>query len=212
MKKIGLHWLFFALFLVPFLGKSQALTVPLYGEGEQEVRESFNMTTLETGERLPWFLIPEVKISKPRIWTSEDAKKEYLRLRRNVIKVLPYAIFAQKRYDQLDRDLALVTDKKQQKQLIQTCETEVKTMFEKEIKNMSVSQGKILIKLIDRQTGHSSYEMVKHMKGGLTAFVYQGVAKIFGHNLKNTYDPREDFVIENIIREFQKTNQDPRYF
>ncbi|MNY55237.1 hypothetical protein D3C86_1911960 [compost metagenome] len=54
--------------------------------------------------------------------------------------------------------------------------------------------------------------MVKQMKGGLSAFLYQGVAKIFGHNLKNTYDPREDFEIENIIREFQKTRRDPQYF
>ncbi|MOA67112.1 hypothetical protein D3C78_1941380 [compost metagenome] len=54
--------------------------------------------------------------------------------------------------------------------------------------------------------------MVKQMKGGLSAFLYQGVAKIFGHNLKSTYDPREDFEIENIIREFQKTRRDPQYF
>ncbi|MDH5826571.1 DUF4294 domain-containing protein [Sphingobacterium sp. SG20118] len=212
MIKINLRWLFSALLFIPVLGMAQALTVPLYGEGEQEVLEEFNMTTLETGERLPWFLVPEVKITKQRVWKSEDAKKEYLRLKRNVLRVLPYAIFAQKRYDQLDRELALVTDKKQQKKLIEVCENEVKSMFNKEIKNMSITQGKILIKLIDRQTGHSSYEMVKQMKGGLSAFLYQGVAKIFGHNLKNTYDPREDYEIENIIREFQKSRLEHRYF
>ncbi|AIM37338.1 hypothetical protein KO02_12025 [Sphingobacterium sp. ML3W] len=209
---MNLRWLFSALLFIPVLGMAQALTVPLYGEGEQEVLEEFNMTTLETGERLPWFLVPEVKITKQRVWKSEDAKKEYLRLKRNVLRVLPYAIFAQKRYDQLDRELALVTDKKQQKKLIEVCENEVKSMFNKEIKNMSITQGKILIKLIDRQTGHSSYEMVKQMKGGLSAFLYQGVAKIFGHNLKNTYDPREDYEIENIIREFQKSRLEHRYF
>lgn len=212
MIRINLRWILSVLAFAPFLGMSQALTVPLYGEGQQQVIEEYNMTTLESGERLPWFLIPEVKITKPRIWTSEDAKKQYLRLRRNVLKVLPYAIFAQKRYDQLDRELALVSDKKEQKKLIETCENEVKSMFNREIKNMSITQGKILIKLIDRQTGHSSYEMVKQMKGGLSAFLYQGVAKIFGHNLKSTYDPREDFEIENIIREFQNTRRDPQYF
>lgn len=75
MIEINLRWMLFLLFSIPILGMAQALTVPLYGEGEQEVLEEYNMTTLETGERLPWFLIPEVKISKPRIWTSEDAKK-----------------------------------------------------------------------------------------------------------------------------------------
>jgi len=71
------------------------------------------------------------------------------------------------------------------------------------VKNLSVSQGKILIKLIERQTGHTSYDLVKDMKGGITAFVYQGVARLFGHNLKSTYDPQEDFMIENIIREYE---------
>jgi len=74
---------------------------------------------------------------------------------------------------------------------------------------LSVSQGKILIKLIERQTGSTSYELVKDLKGGISAFVYQGVAKVFGHNLKSTYDPAEEFVIENIIREYEKIRPMP---
>lgn len=73
-------------------------------------------------------------------------------------------------------------------------------MFNREVKNLSVSQGQILIKLIDRQTGQSSYEVVRELRGGVTAFFYQSVAKIFGHNLKSNFDPEEDREIENILR------------
>jgi hypothetical protein len=119
--------------------------------------------------------------------------------------VLPYAIYAQKRYEQLDRDLALTNSRREEKRLIKECEQEIKDKITSEVKNLSVSQGKILIKLIERQTGNTSYELVKDMKGGISAFVYQGVAKIFGHNLKSTYDPTEDYEIENIIREYERS-------
>ncbi|WP_286767199.1 MULTISPECIES: DUF4294 domain-containing protein [Sphingobacterium] len=204
--------LFCLLFLKATLSgwaQSQSLTLPLYGEGAQETVNSYMTTTLANGEVLPWFPIPQVTVVAKRTWSSEEARREYLRFRRNVLKVLPYAIYAQKRYDQLDRDLALTSDKKEHKALVEKCESDVKQMFDREIKNMTISQGKILIKLIDRYTGHTGYEMVKEMKGGISAFFYQGVAKIFGHNLKSTYDPKEDFAIENIIREFEKSRPQP---
>ena len=185
--------------------RAQSLTLPLYGDGRQEEVNTYNTVTLEDGEVLPWFLIPEVRIVRQRVFKDAAAKQAYLRFRRNVLKVLPYAIYAQKRYDKLDRDLALNTDKKMEKVLVKQCEKEVKDMFDREIKNMTISQGEILIKLVDKYTGHTSYDMVKQMKGSMTAFLYQGVAKIFGHNLKQTYDPQQDFEIENIIREFQQS-------
>jgi len=195
------------LFSCPSYAQRQVLTAPQYGEGQAELKEHYSTTTLENGEVAPWFLIPEVHIIKNRAFADEEAKKQYLRLRRNVYKVLPYANFAQKRYDQLDRELALSTDKREQKRLVQKCEDEIKAMFNKEVKDLSITQGKILIKLIDRQTGQSSYDMVKELKGGMTAFMYQGVAKVFGHNLKSTYDPKEDFEIENIVREYERARR-----
>lgn len=187
--------------------EAQTLTKPHYGAGQPEVVEHYPTTTLDDGEVVPWFPIPEVVVTAKRVWTSEDARLQYLRLRRNVLRVLPYAIYAQKRYDQLDRDLALVDDEKIQKRLIKACEEEIKEKFTKEIKNLSITQGKILIKLVDRQTGKTSYDMVKEMKGGLTAFFYQGIARVVGHDLKNTYDKSEDFEIENIIRGMERTRQ-----
>jgi len=152
------------------------------------------------GEELNWILLPSVHLYTQQIFSSPEARARYMRLRYNVMKVLPYAQFAQKRYQKLNRELALTGNKRTQKKLVKECETEIKEMFNKEIKNLTISQGKILVKLIDRETGHSSYEMVKELRGGVNAFFYQSIAKVFGHNLKAQYDPEEDREIEMILR------------
>jgi hypothetical protein len=203
----NLKWVFmvFVMFVLPLSIQAQTLIKPQYGPGEPEVVEHYATTTLDNGEVVPWFPIEEVVVYARRTFKTEDDRQKYLRLRRNVIRVLPYAIYAQKRYEQLDRDLALTNSRREEKRLIKECEQEIKDKITSEVKNLSVSQGKILIKLIERQTGNTSYELVKDMKGGISAFVYQGVAKIFGHNLKSTYDPTEDYEIENIIREYERS-------
>jgi len=166
-------------------------------------------TTVVNGERIPWILLREVVITDTRIFKTPADRARYNRLKYNVLKVLPYAKFAEDRYDRLQRELAVTSGKKEQKRLIKTCEKEIKTMFNREIKKMSISQGEILIKLIDRQTGNSSYELVRDLRGGVSAFFYQSVAKIFGHDLKNTYDPDQEREIEYIIRHHANAN---RYF
>lgn len=183
--------------------KMPLLTLPHYGEGKPEVVAYYMTTKLESGEEVPWFPIETVVVHANREWKSASEREQYLRLKRNVLRVLPYAIYAQKRYEKLDRDLAMVSTKQEEKRLIKECEDEIKEKIHNEVKNLSVSQGKILIKLIERQTGSTSYDLVKRMKGSINAFVYQGVARIFGHNLKTTYNAEEDFVIENIIREYE---------
>jgi len=174
----------------------------------QEEEERFEMpsvainvpTTLLDGERVPWILLRVVNIYGQRTFRTEADRLAFNRLRYNVLKVLPYARIAQQKYDQLYRDLALTGDRKEKKKLIKQCEKDIKDMFYKEVKNMTISQGEILLKLIDRQTGNTSYELVKELKGGVPAFFYQSLARVFGHNLKNEYDPETDRDIENIIR------------
>ena len=155
--------------------------------------------TIDSGKLIPWIVTPDVIITDSRIFKSQADRDAYRRLRYNVLKVLPCASFAGKRYRKLQRDLAVTADKGQQKVLISQCETEIKDLFNKQIKDLSISQGDILIKLIDRETGNTSYDMVKDMKGGFKAFVYQSVARLFGHDLKDTYDPDEQKDIEAIL-------------
>ncbi len=151
-------------------------------------------------ELIPWFPLSDVVINSTRIFKTPLERAKFNRLRYNVLRVLPYAMFARNRYEQLQRDMAVTSTRRDKRKLIKAFEKEIKDMFNKEIKNLTITQGGILIKLIDRETGNSSYDLLKDMKGGVNAFFYQSVARIFGNNLKNKYDPEEDRDIENIIR------------
>jgi hypothetical protein len=151
------------------------------------------------GEMVPWIPLREVAIYGVRIFKSPAEQAAYNRLRYNVLKVMPYAMFAKRRYEQLSQDIALTSNKREQKKLIKACDEEIKQMFNKEIKNLTITQGKILTKLVDRELGRTTFDIVKQTKGGLTAFVYQSVARVVGHNLKSTYNPTEDRDIESII-------------
>jgi hypothetical protein len=151
------------------------------------------------GEMIPWIPLREVEIYGTRIFRSNADRVAYNRLRYNVMKVMPYALYAKRRYEQLERDLAVTPDKKTQKKLVKQCDKEIKDMFNREIKELTITQGQILTKLIDRELGRTTYEIVKETKGGVTAFLYQSVARVVGHNLKSTYDPAEERDIESII-------------
>ncbi|MBS1525576.1 MAG: DUF4294 domain-containing protein [Bacteroidetes bacterium] len=196
MKFIG-----FVLLLCCFAGLSNAQQ-----QAPQELHLGKNDTiktylTIMDGELMPMIVGKEVKVVDERIFKSQADRDAYRRLKYNIYKVLPYAKFAADRYDRLQRNLATTADKRRQKRMVDTCETEIKDMFKKEIENLTISQGDILIKLIDRQTGTTSYDLVKDLKGGLKAFMLQSVARIFGHNLKDEYDPSEERDMEAILQE-----------
>jgi hypothetical protein len=157
--------------------------------------------TLDSGKLIPWIVYPEIKIVDIRIFKSEADRQAYNQLVYNVHKVMPYAHFAGERYRQLQRDLAVTGDKHKQKELISACNDQIKDLFKREIENLTISQGEVLIKLIDRETGNTSFELVSELKGGIDAFMLQSVARIFGHNLKETYDPDEDRDIEQILQQ-----------
>lgn len=156
-------------------------------------------STNEDGEMIPWIALHEVTIYGIRVFKSPTDQAAYNRLRYNVLKVMPYALFAKRRYEQLERDLAITTDNKDHKKLIKQCDSEIKQMFKTEIKELTITQGQILTKLIDREVGRTTYQIVKETQGGFKAFVYQSVARVVGHNLKSTYNPEEDRDIESII-------------
>lgn len=121
-------------------------------------------------------------------------------MQRKVIKVYPYAKAAgdiMKMYEGL---CAQISDPREQKRLLEQAEEELKAQFEKDLRNMTVSEGVILIKLVDRETGNSSFKLLQQIKGRFSAFMWQGVARVFSHNLKDEYEPEGDDVwIENIV-------------
>ncbi|MCS7027836.1 MAG: DUF4294 domain-containing protein [Bacteroidia bacterium] len=152
-------------------------------------------------EGMPTITYPTIFVvgsTKKRI-SDREAAIEFSRLRYNVIKLLPYANEAARRMAIIEADLAKITDKKERKKYIEREEKRLFGEFQEDIENLSINQGRILIKLIHRQTKHRAYDIIKEMKGSPTALFWQGVSRIFGTNLKLEYDPEQEAAIEAII-------------
>ena len=125
---------------------------------------------------------------------------KYNRLIYNVKKVYPIAREADRRLKEMEAHLLSLSSSKAQQAYLKEAEKELKKEYTPVLKNMTFSQGKVLIKLIDRETTRTSYALVKELRGNFTAFFWQGIARIFGANLKDTYDrDGEDKMIEHII-------------
>ncbi|MCW3081727.1 DUF4294 domain-containing protein [Segetibacter sp.] len=127
---------------------------------------------------------------------------EWTRLRNAVYVTYPYAKAAGKVFNEVNSMLVNVTDKQERKRIIKSREKELKKEFTSKITNLSVYQGKVLMKLIYRETGNNCYHLIQEYKGGFTAGFYQTVAIVFGSNLKQNYDPVDkDQVIEIIVKD-----------
>jgi hypothetical protein len=134
--------------------------------------------------------------------------EEWTRLRNAVYVTYPYARIAGGTINDINKNLVGVTDKKKRKAYIKSREKELKREFTEPLSNLSVYQGKILMKLINRQTGNSCYEIVKEYKGGVNARVYQTLAWFVGGSLKQDWDLAKnslDRQIENIVKEMDGT-------
>ena len=170
---------------------------------------------IDSGVRLPYILegddtIPVVNL--PIVTVEEYANPDYLknlqayyRLRFNVIKVFPYARLVAVKLNEMNQNMAGMKTDREKRRYRKKVEDQVRKDFEEQIKKLSINQGKVLIKLIDRETGHTSYELIKDLKGSMSAFFSQGMARVFGHNLKDEYDPEgKDKTIEMIVRQIER--------
>lgn len=148
--------------------------------------------------------ILNVELKPVTVFARKADMRRYERLIRNVKKVYPIARYANERMLQLERELANIPTKKEREQHVKAVEKELIKTYTPILKRMSISQGHILIKLIDRQTGSTSYALLKEFRGGLSARFWQTIARIFGSNLKDQYDAEgEDRMIEKIIRMYE---------
>ncbi len=136
---------------------------------------------------------------------SAAANAKWTRLRNAVYVTYPYAIRAGAVMNDINSKLTTVQDKSDRRKYIRTREKELKKEFTDPLTNLSVYQGKVLMKLINRETGNNCYEIIKEYKGGLTARFYQTVAFFFNSSLKQPYDAEEeDSEIEYLVQDFCK--------
>ncbi|MCL2133439.1 MAG: DUF4294 domain-containing protein [Bacteroidales bacterium] len=168
---------------------------------------------LEQGDTVYQITLKPVYVFPQPVYKNEKAKREYQRLVHNFRKVYPYALLAKQRLDRIDAEVVAISSKKEREEFIKRKEKELFKEFEKPLKKLTFSQGKLLMRLIDREVGQTSYYIIKDIKGGFTAFFWQGIAQLFGANLKKPYDKYgEDKPVEAMVKMYHEGSFEHYYY
>ncbi|HLP72636.1 MAG TPA: DUF4294 domain-containing protein [Bacteroidales bacterium] len=159
-------------------------------------------------------VMPEVPIKEVTVVgrpAKESARRseyrKYERLIYNLRKVYPYALVVRQKLSQVNYEMEQLKTDRERKEYIRKFEKDIFKAYEGDMRNMTITQGKLLIKLIDRETQNTSFNLIKEYRGGFTAAFWQGIARIFGANLKDEYDPYgNDALIELILLDIEAGN------
>ena len=144
--------------------------------------------------------IPLVHILPVYVFSRPVDLRRYRKLVDAVKKVYPIARIAKAKMAVMEEELCRLPTKKAQKAYIKQVYHEIKDEYTPVLKRMTRTQGKVLLKLIDRETEYTAYEVLKEFRGGFVAGFWQGVSRVFGQNLKSEYDKEnEDRMIEQIV-------------
>jgi hypothetical protein len=186
-----------------------------------------NDTTLHKNDTLPGRIyvlqkvnrdgvsLPEIEIREVTVIGRQQQQKSsprrtraqlrsYDRLIYNLKKTYPYAVIVRQRLSEVNARLEEIKGEKERRQFLKDVEMDVFGDYEDDMRQMTMTQGKLLIKLIDRETQNTSYNLIKQYRGFLSAAFWQGIARIFGTNLKAEYDPYgEDALIELIVQDIE---------
>lgn len=153
------------------------------------------------GDTFPFVNLNAVDVVTDYVFKTRKQKEQWTRTKFNVKKVYPYAILAAAKLKEYDFALQKIEDKNLRKAFLKACEKDLRNEFEDELKGLSVSQGKLLMKLIDRETNKTTYEIVKQLRGSFQAAMWQTVACLFGNSMKVEYDARvEDIMVERAVK------------
>ena len=143
--------------------------------------------------------VPEVEVLA---FKDKTERNKYYILKRRVLKVYPYALAAKTKLQGIQNRLDSIPKRKHKKRYTREVANWVKEEYAEKLKNLTITEGKILVKLIYRETNITSYEIVKSYRGRFNAFFWQTIAKFWDNNLKTEYNPvnnREDMLIEHIL-------------
>ncbi len=149
--------------------------------------------------------LPEVIVTGRATGRFRAKIRRYNRLVRYVKKVYPYAKLAAAKMKEYEKEVLAAGSEAEKKRRMKKAEIALKNQFQDDIKKLTFKQGVILIKLIDRETGSTSYDIIKELRGSFNAILWQTVAKIFGYSLRMKYEPYgRDRDIEDIVRKIER--------
>lgn len=168
----------------------------------EKYADSLRTNVLDDGEVEKEFILPEMLIN----FSKEELERIKIQnvLKRRILRVYPYAIMTADNLLVLNKNMSAMESKSQKNRYLKRSEKYLKEQFEDRLKKLSRKDGQILVKLINRQTNKTAFELVKDLKSGWSAFWSNQTAKLFDINLKTTYVPAdvlEDFYIEMLLKE-----------
>ncbi|MFT4202453.1 MAG: DUF4294 domain-containing protein [Chitinophagaceae bacterium] len=181
--------------------------MPLCAQNEPSLKDTVVGIYInpDTHDTIPCVTLNSVVVEGAVLPSVKRHIKEWTRLRNAVYVTYPYAQAASRVMNQINAEMVGVTDKEKRKAIIHSHEEELKKNFTSKVTNLSVYQGKVLMKLIKRQTGNNCYEIVREYKGSFNAVFWQGVAVVFGSSLRQDYDAEgEDQALEAIVQDVEK--------
>lgn len=189
MKKIFCIYLF--CFTIPLCVNAQYITADsTYLVGAKII----------DGDTLPNVYIKTIKVFPKKEFKNRRAYLKYTRLVHNVKKAYPFAIIARNELKIMNDSLMFIDGERDRRKFIRYYEKQMFKKYESQLRHLTISQGRILIKLVYREIGNTSYALVKEYRGGFSAVFWQGIARLFGSNLKKSYNPKgEDAEIEEIV-------------
>ena len=142
--------------------------------------------------------LEEIKVTPGN--KAQYTGRRYYRIEKEVKKVYPFAKIAAEELRKYNEKFLNIDDPKARRKYIQRVENEFMKEYEDKFRHFTISEGRYLMLLIDRETQNTSYALIKELKGGFSAVFWQGIARLFGNNLKERYDPYEKhFLIEYIV-------------
>jgi hypothetical protein len=184
-----------------------ATSIPLWSQSAADTARAKRLPVGSDG--IPVGQLPAVLIERPGLTKAQQRElqrkiRDYEKLRRNIQLVYPLARACSEVITRVNTDLAAEANPAERKKYLQQLEKEMFERYESRIRNLTLTQGKLLIKLIDRECGASAFALIDEYRSWRSAAFWQLVAGFFGASLKSEYDPQQEPLIEHIVREIER--------
>ncbi len=181
-------------------------TTALSSSAQNSVNDTIRLgAVIENGHTYPMVFLSEYEIVDH--YMNDEARKRRNKLRNDIFVVYPYAMAAAEIFKKVNDTLDKFDGRRDRKKYLKTIDKKLDVTFKEPLKNLSIDQGHVLIKLINRQTGQNCYSIIKELKGGLSAMVWQSVGVFFNNSLTREYDPEDrDKELEGLVKDLETSN------
>lgn len=172
-------------------------------KAQQQGNDSIRLGAVtEAGVVYPMVLLPEYTVAA--MLMDHEERNRRAKLRNDIYVTYPYALAAATIYRDVNKTMEKIDGRRDRKRYLKSIDKQLGSVFKDQLKNMSIDQGHVLIKLVGRQTGENCYSIIRDLKGGLSAVLWQGVGVLFNNNLNRDYDPEgRDKEIEAIVKDLE---------